>query len=109
MLDGDSEGRKQQERYRDIFGPILDDRTLILPDLCGDQKIKETEDLLSPAVRERITEAVFAAGEPRPRAKKALHHALLELYARREAVALDSKTTERITALLDELSRRLKQ
>src|SRR5262249_52610770 len=46
LLDGDTEGIKQHERYEREFGPLVKDRCVLLPDICGESRVKETEDLL---------------------------------------------------------------
>jgi hypothetical protein len=107
LLDGDDEGKKQQLRYVDRFGPVLAGRIVTLPALCADSAVREAEDLLSTETRDRMIKAVFASGQQRPRAKKAFTHSLLELYARREPVKIDDDSRDRIKGLLDELAGRL--
>jgi hypothetical protein len=104
LLDGDAEGRKQRERYESGFGPVIEGRCLLLPDLCGDSSAKKAEDLLDEDDRERIVRAIFTGDSPMPKPKKALHQAILELYARRESVPLSSASIERLDVLLRGLS-----
>lgn len=106
LLDGDREGREQKKRYDSEFGPFLTVPCLLLPDLC-DGTAKEVEDLLEPEDREAIISAVFSAQETTPRPKKALRQAVLELYARREAVALTAVSGERLATVLDRLDETL--
>jgi energy-coupling factor transporter ATP-binding protein EcfA2 len=46
LLDGDAEGIKQRERYLERYGPVIQGRCVLLPELAG-SGIKEAEDLLS--------------------------------------------------------------
>jgi hypothetical protein len=105
LLDGDKEGRLQRKRYEQSFGSILSGCCVLLPDLCGE--VLEAEDLLTAADRQTAIRAVFAEGDELPRPKKALSQAIVELYARREAITLDPSSTARIEQLLSMLARAL--
>jgi ABC-type Mn2+/Zn2+ transport system ATPase subunit len=107
LLDGDKEGLKQKERYERNFGPVLDGCCHLLPELCGDSAIVEIENLLTNADRARLIGTVFGSSGATPKPKKALHQAIMELYARREAVELDDETVVRITDLIKELRDRV--
>lgn len=105
LLDGDAEGLKQRDRYERDFGPVLAGRCALLPEMCGDPAIEEGEDLLEASDQATIISAIFddpSDGTPKP--KKALSHAIIELYARGQVVALKSETTERLSQLLGSLS-----
>jgi hypothetical protein len=102
LLDGDAEGKKQAERYESEFGPVVAGRCLLLPDLCGDQSVKGAESLLDDADRHAMVGAIFT-GKQSGSAKKLLSQAIMELYARREAVALGQASTERLTNVLNSL------
>lgn len=106
LLDGDKEGQKQRDRYIDEYGPLVADRIFTLKDLAI-PRLREIEHLFSPDDRKLILGAVH--GEKVPRyTKKALLAAVLELYARGDAVTLSSETIEAATALLEALDGRLK-
>jgi hypothetical protein len=107
LLDGDAEGIKQRDRYEQLFGPILRDRCVMLPEAVGESVVLEAEDMLSDVDRERLIDAVLPAGPGRPAPKKALAQAVMELYARAEAVDLESATAARFEALLSDLKQRL--
>lgn len=107
LLDGDDEGRKQARRYTDLFGPVLHDRCIFLPDACGDPAGVEAEDLLDSVDRDVLLDAVFTPASIRPAQKKALSQAVRELYARREAVELASPTLLRFETLFSNLSLKL--
>lgn len=100
LLDGDAEGLKQRERYVEVFGPVLGDRCKLLPDLAGDDEAKEAEDLLTASDKRRVFDAVFASDPAPPGPKKAFRQAIMELYARREAVAIDVESCGRVERLL---------
>lgn len=104
LLDGDAEGRRQKQRYESNFGPIVQDRCLLLPELCGDAHVKAVEGLLDPDDRQGIIEAVHKRDAGMPRPKKALNRAIMELFARRQPVALGTESAARITRLLDQLA-----
>jgi energy-coupling factor transporter ATP-binding protein EcfA2 len=103
LLDGDAEGKKQLDRYTTLFGSVIEGRCLLLPDVCQDAKVLEAEDLLTGADRKLFLDAVFKPGVQRPGPKKALLQAVIELYARREAVPLSRSTVTRF----EQLGRRL--
>ena len=103
LLDADAEGERQKERYEAEFGPLLRARCLLLSELCADDSVKVVEDLLDAEDRESIVGEIFADGEATPKPKKALLQAILELYARHEAVPLSPASTQRITTLLDRM------
>jgi len=107
LLDGDAEGIKQRARYELEFGPLIKARCVLLPDMCGDPQVREAEDLLSDADKAQLTSAVFAAGVQRPTPKKALRQAVIELYARKQAVSVKSITVRRFERLVSELRQRL--
>lgn len=106
LLDGDGEGLKQKERYESKFGPVVNGRCLLLPDVCGDQAVEVVEELLDEKDRKQVTSKIFPVGGA-PKPKKALSKAVLELYARQEAVQLSSASEERLAALLGRLKEAL--
>jgi predicted ATPase len=104
LLDGDTEGIKQQARYQKEFGPIISDRSALLPVICGDEGIKEAEDLLDPSDKATVVYAIFSDAAHVPRPKKALSQAVIELYARRQAVTIGPNSLQRFENLLKQLS-----
>ncbi len=107
LLDGDSEGLKQRERYIQIFGPIVAGKCMLLRDVCHDPSVKECEDLLDATDKEVIISAIFPPEIVRRSTKKVLREAIMELYARRETVTFDSATLARFDVVFEELARRL--
>jgi AAA domain, putative AbiEii toxin, Type IV TA system len=107
LLDGDKEGEKQLQRYRDKFGPFVAGRCLALPDACGDRDVLEIEDLLSDADRSTIVSAVF--GPDQQPTKKLILQSVLELVANKQSVQLEDQTVERFRQLWSELGSRLSQ
>lgn len=99
LLDGDTEGVKQRDRYHALFAPALRDRCILLPDVCGSPRTIEAEALLSEGDRKALVEAVYPNTDGRPSAKKALLKAVLELYALNRKVALEASTIARFEAL----------
>jgi predicted ATP-dependent endonuclease of OLD family len=104
LLDGDSEGNRQKRRYESEFGPLVAERCLLLSELCKDDSTKEIEELLTKGDRRKIIAAIFSDQEGTPKPKKAFSQAILELYARREAVPLSSDSERRLVAVLNQLS-----
>lgn len=104
LLDADAEGEKQKERYASKFGPVFAGRCLLLSDVCGDKAAGVVEELLDPEDRESVIATIFTDENAAPKPKKALRQAILELYARREAVPLSPASEERLAAVLDQLS-----
>jgi len=107
LLDGDAEGKKQRVRYEREFGSLVKGRCALLPEICQDPKVKEAEDLMSIADKAAMTSEVFAPDSQRPKSKKALQYAVMELYARKKSVPLELATVERFEGLVAELTRRL--
>jgi predicted ATP-dependent endonuclease of OLD family len=103
LLDGDSEGQVQRARYEDKFGSLAADRIFLLGDVCADPTVREAEDLLNPTDREALISAIFSPGVPRPKPKKALYQAVIELYSSGTAVAVDPATLERFSRVLTSL------
>lgn len=104
VLDGDTEGRVQQGRYLEMFGPILSQHSHLLPTLVGDESVKEIEDLLTEGDKGTIIHAVDPS---LPVSKKSLHKAIAELLAAGVEVSLDPTTWERIEGLSEALSEKL--
>lgn len=109
LLDADAEGEKQKKRYESEFGPLLDGRCLLLSEVCGDETIGDIEELLDVEDREGVIATIFTDEKAVPKPKKALRQAILELYARRQAVSLNSDSELRLAAVLNQLSETLKE
>jgi predicted ATP-dependent endonuclease of OLD family len=107
LLDGDAEGKKQLARYEKEFDLLIKDRCLLLPNLCGDPKIKEIEDVLSDADKRQIITHVHDGNPPGRVTKRALLLAVMELYARREPVTLDEETTQRFQHIVTQLEAKM--
>lgn len=107
LLDGDTEGIKQRARYEEKFGPLVKGRCVLLPEICGEVEVKEAEDLLSDADKARLTSAVYPTRTQRPTDKKAFLQAVIELYARKEAVSVARATVRRFEQLFSKLKERL--
>ena len=107
LLDGDKEGEKQRGRYEEEFGALVKGRCILLPEVCGDPAVRDVEELLDEADRAKIVATIFAGKEGTPKAKKALRQAILELYARQEAVSLGPASEERLATVLGRLSETL--
>jgi predicted ATPase len=107
LLDGDAEGNKQLKRYETEFGPMIKGHCVLLPDVCGDPKIKEAEDLLSQKDKEQIITAIFPDEVRSNIRKKVLYNAVMELYASKKTAPIEADTVERFVRLLAELAQRL--
>lgn len=103
LLDGDAEGARQKARYLKEFGVLLQDICLTLPELSGDAQVREVEDLVTPPDRDVMLNAVYAPGVVRPKGKKAFSNCVMELYARKEEVALSPQSLENVSAILSRL------
>jgi ABC-type cobalamin/Fe3+-siderophores transport system ATPase subunit len=109
LLDGDAEGKRQLARYVDQFGPMIRGRCVLLPDACGEDRRLEAEDLLQEADKQAILDAVYKPGTHRPRQKKALLNAVMELNARGEAVEIAPDTMALFERLVQSLTEGLGQ
>jgi ABC-type Mn2+/Zn2+ transport system ATPase subunit len=107
LLDGDTEGIKQRERYERKFGSLVEARCVLLPEICSDATVKEAEDLLAAPDKTRLTSAIYPVGVQRPVEKKALSQAIAELYARKQAISVSAPTVRRFRQMFLELQQRL--
>jgi predicted ATP-dependent endonuclease of OLD family len=105
LLDGDAEGRKQKQRYETEFGPILNGRCVLLPDVVNDPAVDEIEKLLTAADEAALLHATSAS--PPRASKKAVQNALMEVFATRQHVSLSSDFTSRVSRVLTELEQQL--
>lgn len=108
LLDGDSEGKKQRERYDREFGALLRDRCLLLGDVCSEAAVTEIENLLTSQDIDLLIASVFRDDATRPGRKKALHQAVRELYARRETILISDESRARVKALVAAIDARLR-
>jgi predicted ATPase len=100
LLDGDDEGVRQRARYEEEFGPMITDRCVLLPDVCGDPSAVAVERLVSAEDQRAIVSAVFGDIAVK---KKVLHQSVKELYARDTAVKLSEPTLTRFRTLFERL------
>lgn len=107
LLDGDTEGVKQRERYKAKFGSLVEGRCVLLSEICGEATAKEAEDLLSDADKTRLISAIYTADVQRPTEKKALSQAIVELHARKQAISMGTSTVRRFKKIFQELQQRL--
>ncbi|MFG1823911.1 ATP-dependent endonuclease [Microbispora bryophytorum] len=108
LLDGDAEGKKQRERYEREFGPLILNRCVMLPDICRNEKVLELEDLFEPHDKSAIVSEVFPQADTSRRiTKKSLQQAIVELYARRQPVAINSSTIKQFCIMFEALRKRL--
>ncbi|MEU8303929.1 AAA family ATPase [Actinomadura sp. NPDC048955] len=108
LLDGDTEGEKQRQRYEHEFGPLVRGRIATLPELCKNGQVKELEDLFSVDDKRVIVARIFPDLDPSRRiSKKNIQRSLVELYALKERVTLSPDTIDQFEELLDELQGRL--
>jgi predicted ATPase len=107
LLDNDAEGRKQKARYEADFGPVIQNRLVFLSEASNDNGIIEAEYLLSDSDKQHVLDAIYQPGATRPNAKKALRNAIIELFARREAVPVETATKSRFAGLIADLTQRL--
>jgi predicted ATP-dependent endonuclease of OLD family len=109
LLDADTEGVKQKDRYESEFGPLLNGRCFLLSEVCGDKTVSDIEELFDAEDREKVVEEIFTDGKAVPKPKKALRQAILELFARRQAVSINPDSQSRLTSVLDRMSEILKE
>lgn len=109
LLDDDTEGRKQRDRYVKTYGPLVQSRCLTLADLGLPSSIREVEDVIANDDQDKIIDAIFSAGATRPQRKKALLQSVIELYGRREAVPFSNETLTRLDEVLKALSQALEE
>ncbi len=62
LLDSDSEGEKQKERYLEMFGPIISNRIYTLGDLCPELKGKSLEKAFAQDELQAIVNAIEPDG-----------------------------------------------
>lgn len=109
LLDDDTEGRKQRDRYVKAFGPLIQGGCLTLADLGLPSSVREVEDVIATDDKDVIIGAIYAPSATSPQRKKALMHAVIELYGRRESVPLSDETLTRLDEILIALSHALEE
>ncbi|MER7211703.1 AAA family ATPase [Streptosporangium sp. NPDC000239] len=108
LLDGDAEGKKQRDRYEREFGPLITDRCIMLPNICGDEKVQEMEDLFTSTDKMAIVASILTDKDPSSKvSKKEFHGALMELYARKDKVVIEPVTVQRFERLFEGLREQL--
>ena len=103
LLDGDKAGAKERERYEEEFGPVVSGKCLLLPEIVEDETVKEIEEVLEAGDRQLIINAIYSSSEQAPQPKKALRNAIIELYAKGEALSLSATSLARLEQILDRL------
>jgi predicted ATP-dependent endonuclease of OLD family len=103
LLDGDKAGVEEKERYEDEFGPVVSGKCLLLPEIVEDETVKEVEEVLEAGDRQLIIDAIYSSSKQAPKPKKALRNAVIELYAKGEALSLSTTSSERLDLILDRL------
>ena len=105
LLDADKEGRKQKQRYQELFESVVDGALLTLEDIDlawhgkGSELLFEEEDRIA-IQRARYPEEKFYN-------KALFNRAIQELIMVRERPALSKATTDRFQSLFRDLSKRL--
>jgi energy-coupling factor transporter ATP-binding protein EcfA2 len=90
LLDADSEGLKQKSRYRELFGPIIEQSIFTLSDINPAWLGKEMEEVVSKNDRELIQRTVYPAATKYH--KTHFNRAVQELYLTDRAIAVSDET-----------------
>lgn len=89
LLDADKEGKKQRDRYIELFGPILENSIFTLDDIDPNWLNFELEDLIEKEDQRKVVNTI----SPNDRlSKKTLNRSLQELYLKNLKLDFDEKT-----------------
>lgn len=106
LLDSDKEGRKQKERYMEVYGNSISDIIVTYKDI-NDQWINfETEDLFTETDKVLIQKKYYPSENKFQ--KKTFNRSIQELFINSEKVELEKRTIENFNLVLDFLLDRLK-
>jgi len=105
VLDGDDEGKKQAQRYKSKFGPIIEDKVLTLQSLNRAWASKAIEELLTPDDRMSIQRTAFP--DSKRESKRRLHLAVQELLATGTIPKVSAATRNNMKTLLERIERAL--
>lgn len=106
LLDSDSEGERQRQRYLDKFGRLMEDRVFLLDDVNERWGDKAMEDLFN--VSDRLAVQELASNEPqRDYDKKRFNRGLEVAVATRQFLGVGKQTAKNFDALADFLADRL--
>lgn len=97
LLDGDAEGLKAAARYRDEFGPDLEDRVLTLQSAAGSDAVTAIESIL--LAEDRLAFQGLVAAEDRTFKKDLFARGVQEAVARRATFTLSPQAVERLQAV----------
>lgn len=106
LLDSDTEGDRQKERYLEMFGPMLDGRLYTIGDFHSGLKGKSLEQAFDQADRDAIT-AVTYPGQAYT--KKLFNRSIQECLAARATVQLSTATTQRFEEILTQIRKSLSE
>jgi len=106
LLDSDSAGIKEKNRYKEIFGKSIEDRIITYEDIDSSWTNFETEKLFSPSDQLKIqttnypTETNFK--------KKIFNRCIQENYATKKISSLEKESTDNFKKVLDFIKEKLK-
>ena len=100
LLDSDSEGQKQKQRYLDTFGPILEGRLYTLGDLCQEVVGKNMEQAFEEKERNEIVAAIYPA---EPYTKVHFNRSIQECLVTKRSIVISPATTKRFTNIFSKL------
>jgi predicted ATP-dependent endonuclease of OLD family len=93
LLDSDSAGAREKERYANLFGALVRNRIFLLEDINVSWKKKEMESLLEPSDQNKIQKSVYPGASDFN--KKTFNRAIQELYLTNQRLKLTARTIGR--------------
>lgn len=102
LLDSDEAGIKEKNRYKDIYGPLLENRIFSLADVNHNWKRIEIENLFSE--KERLTIQNLCYPEETKVNKKLFNRAIQELLVAGRKIEISKETFENFNKLLSFLN-----
>jgi predicted ATP-dependent endonuclease of OLD family len=107
LLDSDRAGVDQKNRYEEIFGPIVQDKTFLLNDIDGGWKKIELENLVAQADKELIQQTIYPDAVRYN--KTHFNRAIQELYLTKKALPLSAVTISAFKAIIDFCDKKLRR
>lgn len=97
LLDGDEAGEREGDRYKKLFGRIVEDRIFTLSDIDPTWHGKACEDLLTPTDRDAV---IAACSESVSYDKKLFNRCVQELFMKKERLVFEPATNDNLHRVL---------
>ena len=98
LLDSDDEGRKQKQRYQNLFGSIVANRVFVLEDIDASWKEYASEKIFTSTDALLVQNSIFV--DKKKLNKRLFNLAIQENFSNKTPVSLSKDTTDRFEKIL---------